>query len=780
MTRYINIVSEAAGGSGVQFARTLSLLFMRGGIFLLIRTLTASFGRLEHQSLTLDEGLNILQAPNESGKSTWCAFLTAMLYGIDSRQRDRAGFLADKNRYAPWSGAPMQGRMDCRTDGGELTLLRETKRQNAPMGSFSALYAGTGDTVPQLTGQNCGERLLGVPREIFERSAFIRQAGLGVTQDAELERRIASLVTTGEEDTSYTEARAALNQQLNRRKHNKTGQIPELEAELSALEGQLESLSGRRTALGDLRRQARSAQERLAGLEGQLSLWESYKKAQRLRALQTAQADAAQAEHAAQLLRGRIREDRIPESETIGRLRGAADGLAPARQRAEQAEARERDARDAARQAEQAVQANPFAGKSAEEARREAAAPAPRLSRAVRNLPLFYILYGLLLQWLSRAILHLSYPVLLALGLIPGAAGAVVSIAACRRVRQAAAARLKRYGVSAPAQLPALAEAYCGLLAARDDAAAELSAASAAAEALHASLASGEQGLLAELRRFAPSFSDLSRSGTLLDECTARLEELARAEQAARETRLRRELLAQQLPEGGASAAEALPAAPPAQEEALLNAQARQTRAELAALKSRADQLSGEIAAIGDPALLAARADQLRGQLESLREEYDALTLSMEALDRANTALQNRFSPELGRRAAEIFSQLTGGRYSGVVLDKAFRLSAEPAGDSVYRDAQFLSAGALDQLYLAVRLAICQLVLGAENTVPLILDDALANFDDARCRAALLWLLRESEHRQILLFTCHTREAELLSGSPGVRIQELTDAPRRV
>ena len=93
--------------------------------------------------------------------------------------------------------------------------------------------------------------------------------------------------------------------------------------------------------------------------------------------------------------------------------------------------------------------------------------------------------------------------------------------------------------------------------------------------------------------------------------------------------------------------------------------------------------------------------------------------------------LQNRFSPELGRRAAEIFSGLTGGRYGGVVLDRSFRLSAEPAGEGVYREAELLSAGALDQLYLAVRLAICDLVLPPEKTVPIVLDDALANFDDS-------------------------------------------------
>ena len=146
----------------------------------------------------------------------------------------------------------------------------------------------------------------------------------------------------------------------------------------------------------------------------------------------------------------------------------------------------------------------------------------------------------------------------------------------------------------------------------------------------------------------------------------------------------------------------------------------------------------------------------------------------MSTLARANTQLQGRFSPALGQRAAEIFDQLTGGAYSGVALDRTLRVSAEPAGTGVPRDVGYLSAGAADQLYLAVRLAVCDLVLPQENAVPIVLDDALASFDDARCAAALDYLRKEAEKRQILLFTCHSREAAYFQDDPAVSIQVLT------
>ena len=67
-----------------------------------ILSMTATFGKLDNETLDLGKGLNIRSAPNEWGKSTWCAFLTAMLYGIDTRERTRGDNLADKDKYLPW------------------------------------------------------------------------------------------------------------------------------------------------------------------------------------------------------------------------------------------------------------------------------------------------------------------------------------------------------------------------------------------------------------------------------------------------------------------------------------------------------------------------------------------------------------------------------------------------------------------------------------------------------------------------------------------------------
>ena len=123
-----------------------------------ILAMTATFGRLDHARLELGSGLNILEAPNEGGKSTWCAFLRAMLYGIPTRERDSKGAIAEKNRYQPWSGAPMEGVLELEHEGRLITLRRGPKG-SVPFGDFSAVYTDTSLPVPGLTAETCGETL---------------------------------------------------------------------------------------------------------------------------------------------------------------------------------------------------------------------------------------------------------------------------------------------------------------------------------------------------------------------------------------------------------------------------------------------------------------------------------------------------------------------------------------------------------------------------------------------------------------------------------------------
>lgn len=206
-----------------------------------IHKLSASFGTLQNTELTLEDGLNIVTAPNESGKSTWAAFLMAMLYGVDSTERTTKTNLPVKAKYKPWSGAPMQGRMELEWQGKQITIERSTKGR-VPMGEFRAYESESGVPVAGMTGENCGQMLLGVGRSVFERSAFIGQGAMALSSDAELEKRLSSLVTAGDETVSFSDTQKKLRDWRNHCRYNRTGLLPQTLLELQQTEGVLEQI----------------------------------------------------------------------------------------------------------------------------------------------------------------------------------------------------------------------------------------------------------------------------------------------------------------------------------------------------------------------------------------------------------------------------------------------------------------------------------------------------------------------------------------------------------
>lgn len=723
--------------------------------------LNATFGRLEQHELHLHSGLNLICAPNESGKSTWGSFICAMLYGLSTRDR---GLMADKNRFAPWSGAAMQGRMDILSDGRALTLQRDTRRANAPMGNFSCTYTGTGTPVEGITAQNAGEQLLGVPRDVWERSAFIGQNALAVSQSAELERRISSLITTGEEDASFTESYERLKKQLNRRKHNKTGQIPVLERDIAQLHQSLQELDA-------LEQQARQAQEevsaltqRVDGLRHQAAQQQAQIRQERINAWHRAARTAEEAQRRANILAEAAAP--LPDDAALSLLEGQAAALQSDMAALTGQRSAANEARTAAAEAHAVWEAHPLYPDDAAALERRAASIAPAKAPSL----LLPAADGLLLAICAvlAVVFRAASPqrwIFAGMALL-AAALTVFSVCLRRRAIRQEQERVDR-------DRAALAEQTASYLPLRDRAAQTDEAARRAG----AILSGAEENcrsrlltLLTQVQRFAPAAADLSGAQIALSDARRSRDTLADARRTAREAAVGRDALQSQLSEEDLTRPP-MPVIPIAGGSVELELSQAQTA--LADARSRYDHLLGRIRGLDRSSDLTDQLSQKQEELARLQQEYDAITLAMTALEQANIILKNRFSPALGARAAEIFSALTDGRYDKVLLSQDMALSAEQSGDPMSRSIRLLSQGAADQLYLAVRLAICGMVLPEEKHVPLLLDDALVSFDDRRLRAALDVLLAESEQRQILLFTCQTRERDYLAGHKNVTVLTL-------
>ena len=715
--------------------------------------MTATFGRLEQETLSLTDGLNVLQMPNEAGKSTWAEFLLAMLYGVDTSERVKTGVLPVKTKYQPWSGKPMEGVIELTHAGRRITITR-TSTARAPLGVFSAVYTESGLPVEGMTGANCGEMLLGVPKSVYQRSAFVRQAGLGLTADADLEARLSALVTTGDEAISFAAADKRLLAWQNRVRHNKTGLIPDAERELATVDGALTALAREHEKNLALRAQLQTLQTQQAACEADLRALRAadvqQKKAQLYDAKRAAM-QAANRENAASAVCARL-----PREDALLALSQEASALLSMPEVEPAASA---PARPACPQAFSGVDEERLLDKAQRDMREFDRLTAKKHRPAAPLWVLAALLLGLgAASWFIRH--EPLLPAVFALAALACAATAIGN-AAHDRKREAelseAQALLTLYENHSRDEFYAYAVQYRDALRAWQAASEAAAAQNAARDAESRLRAERTAALLGSVRMFA-------EAGTLLEAQSAIGSALEAyrawhtAQQAAQQAKTRYDALAQALGD--------IPDLPvPARDvSGLTNEQAEaalaRTQALAAAVQSQLDQSRGRLEQFGSEVELSAKKQALTQKLDLLNERREALTLARQTLEQANAALAERFSPRLVREASDIFSELTGGRYARVQISRQMDMEAGQP-DAAMRRSLFLSGGTADELYLSVRLAVCRLLLPED--APIVLDDALAMFDDDRLCLALCLLQREAANRQILLFTCQSRERRCLS-----------------
>lgn len=721
---------------------------------MIIKRMTATFGNLDNATLELQEGLNLLQAPNESGKSTWAQFLFTMFYGIGNERRG-SGKLPAKDRYKPWSGKMMQGTVELHWQGRNITLQR-TSDGRVPMGDFLAYDTDTGETLSFLTADNCGKVLLGVEPGVFTRSAFIGQGAVSVTQDADLLQRLSSLVTTGDESVSYTKTEKRLRDWKNHVRHNKTGYLPEAMEALSTVETSLETI--RSCHRDDLALHARQTalSQRLGELERLERNLLAQANLQKKNRLEEANAAVTAATNRLQQLQSLTAA--LPSLERLSALEKDLAAL-PVRQEM------------AAKMTPPPAPAEPeclevFRGMRAEVAVEVAAQDAKKIQdapTAVKSLPLYLTAAVLLAAcvpvWFFAEILAL---VPFALSVLCVTVNLLHKEQYKKRLLAAEkqnADILQKYSAKSKEDILAAAVRYgesrhnYALLLAEHEKA--LSFFGETAEALE----QDKSSLLSQVRAFAESIYSLDDAVNAVKLAQGQHEACRQAALAKENavntyTALRQSLgavLDLPAPEKDFSTTLTL---------SQVQAELSQCKSELHSLETTLAQHSGMIRSLGDPAALEAEKQRLEEKISLLQERQDALTLALETLFSANQALQSRFSPQVSQLAAELFSRMTGEKYDFIRLTEDLSMEVRHKNESVTRSQLSLSSGSTEQLYLALRLAISRLIL--DEAVPLILDDALVFFDDARMAQALELLKEESAGRQILLFTCQSREAAYL------------------
>lgn len=141
---------------------------------------------------------------------------------------------------------------------------------------------------------------------------------------------------------------------------------------------------------------------------------------------------------------------------------------------------------------------------------------------------------------------------------------------------------------------------------------------------------------------------------------------------------------------------------------------------------------------------------------EELRVELEAIMVAMDTIKSLSLQIHDSFGSVLNRQVSRIAADITENKYSKLSINENLDIKAEIAEE--FRAFDRLSTGTMEQLFFALRLSVSDILY--DKGLPLLLDDCFAYYDDKRTAAAITYLA-ESD-RQILLFTCHNREKNIL------------------
>lgn len=148
--------------------------------------------------------------------------------------------------------------------------------------------------------------------------------------------------------------------------------------------------------------------------------------------------------------------------------------------------------------------------------------------------------------------------------------------------------------------------------------------------------------------------------------------------------------------------------------------------------------------------------EEIAAQAAELELELEATSYAYALIEESARDRHARIAPSIARAAGHYLERITQGAYKEVMVSRELEIAVRiPQTAKLSEDPKrLLSKGTVDQVYFALRLALVRAMSAIGESVPLLLDDPFANYDDARLVSALQLLLEIGKEHQVLLFTC--------------------------
>ncbi len=701
-----------------------------------------SFGKLKNAVVTANSGINILSAPNESGKSTLAAFIKFVFYGFSGTRKQA---LTDNERelYTPWDSDISEGSIYITADGEKYKISRKCVSSGKEICEITRKNTGKAEFV----GEIPGEVFFGVSEEIFARTLFFRQLTLPQSKDEILADRLRDIAISADEQVSTQKALKRLTDAKNELKSKMgNGLIPDCEKLIEGLEEKIsESASLRRESarIGEeiekREKIIKNAETELGKLRKERLNIEKYDAYLRLRTINRLTLEENLAHEEYEKASAGLKQH--ADAGAFGELSAKqAELVAEQRTRANIKSTLE----EAETELEEIESQMPFDSSVAKQAKK-------LLNRSQKNSKLMFILAAVCA--LAGLLVYFAVPtpagfVGVALGLIIAAVGAVVlgkPAAYAKELGLDNAQELKQAVENLPALEKRLAEVKSRFEDIKDKYTQSRLRCTQLKKDLDEHIAQyadvgDEDNYSKKIDRILTASTV---SGEKLAVWRAKKEEYEKAVDGVDVSALTNQAQGAEKPEREKNVVDR-EINFYTQQINQLSEMNQKDRLECATLEGKS----------GDPSALVGKRDSYLRMLAEYKLKHKAYETAIRMINQSSDYMKSMVAPRIGERADEYFRVATGGKYSSFQVDTRMSMSF---GEDFRRNCDYLSAGTRDSAYLSLRLALADMLFGGSG-VPILLDDAFGRIDDNRLRMMSGALGEASKKHQIFILTHGDRE----------------------
>ena len=691
-----------------------------------------AYGNLENKEINLDKKINIIHGANESGKSTMLSYIVNSFYGI-SKTKDGKD-ISDYDKYKPWNNNEFSGRISYELDNGEqYEIFRDFNKKNPKIYNKNLEDITDKFEIDKKEGSKFFLEQTGIDKQMYTSTVVSMQEEVRLDDKNQnmLIQKIANLAGTGEDNVSYKKALTKLQNKIRDEiGTNKTSQKPIniLNNQIEEINKKIEEIKPNINKKYEIDNQKDLINENLKNLEIKKEILEEinkknqnkldYLKEKNIKEISKKDNE----EHIEKLKKEAttVKEEQIKVEKTVNNLNKKIEEKKVEQSRIEQELNKENE-------------------------QTENIENSKNIKSSKNTIYIIFLIVFIALGILGVALLK-NYLVTIVFGIL-ALIDIILLITKKIKVNRIIKEENKLSETKKKEHIRDLEEEKEYILKEIDKISKELKE----EEANQKEIASKNSMLQGQIILLEKTNTSLENE---LNSIKEKLEKL--------QSNNEEELLAQY--NGKMDREKLLQIINSIDIEPQLKNVETQINNEKIKLKGLEIEENTVIPQIDAMVELEETLQAKKEEYNNLKNQEDIINITIENLEQAYEEMKTTITPKFTENLSKNIEEISNGKYSKVTInDESGMVVENNRGE--YINANNLSTGTIDQLYLSLRLSMIEDL--SKESLPIILDETFAYFDNTRLENAIKYLIKLTQgenikNHQVIIFTCTNREKEIL------------------